>query len=107
MRAVPRRWPAGGGTGKGETDDGILASPDRTPLDVRPGVVDRLRHAPRRPIGAAVPSLSMLPARARLWLRVGFGLGSLLLAAQFLLIVPAVLAWVNTHPRLDDTLQDA
>ena len=56
---------------------------------------------------AHVTSLRMMPARGRIWLRAGFGLGILLLAAQFIAIVPAVRSWVNGHSSVDDILQDS
>ena len=47
----------------------------------------------------------MMPARGRVWLRAGFGLGAVLLAAQFVAIVPAARSWVNAHSWVDDILQ--
>ena len=47
----------------------------------------------------------MMPARGRVWLRAGFGLGAILLVAQFVAIIPAARSWVNVHSRVDDILQ--
>ncbi|MDI6103359.1 EAL domain-containing protein [Actinoplanes sp. NEAU-A12] len=52
-------------------------------------------------------SLTMMPARGRMWLRAGFGVGVVLLVAQFLTIMPAVRSWVSGHSWADDILQDA
>ena len=49
----------------------------------------------------------MMPARGRIWLRAGFGLGVLLLVAQFVAIVPAARSWVSQHPSANDVLQDS
>jgi diguanylate cyclase len=49
----------------------------------------------------------MMPARGRIWLRAGFGLGVMLLVAQFVAIMPAARSWVGGHPWANDVLQDA
>jgi diguanylate cyclase (GGDEF)-like protein len=49
----------------------------------------------------------MVPALVRPWLRAGFGIGLLLLMAQFVLVLPGPRAWVNTHSWANDILQDA
>ena len=49
----------------------------------------------------------MVPARGRIWLRAGFGLGAVLLIAQFVAIVPAARSWVSGHSWAHDILQDA
>jgi diguanylate cyclase (GGDEF)-like protein len=49
----------------------------------------------------------MMPARGRIWLRAGFGLGVVLLAAQFVAIMPTARSWVNGHSWINDILQDA
>lgn len=45
--------------------------------------------------------------RGRRWLRVGFGAGAVLLVAQFLLAVPEVRVWADSHRWARDLLQDA
>ncbi|MFI6073905.1 putative bifunctional diguanylate cyclase/phosphodiesterase [Actinoplanes sp. NPDC051343] len=52
-------------------------------------------------------STGMIPARGRIWLRVGFGLGLVLLLGQFLVALPAGCAWADRHPGFNDFLQDA
>ena len=47
-----------------------------------------------------------VPARGRTWVRAGFGLGVLLLAAQFSEVVPAIRSWVDLHPWFDNIVQD-
>src|SRR5436190_15804225 len=54
-----------------------------------------------------VTSLRIMPARGRIWLRTGFGLGIVLLAGQFVAITPAVRSWMNDHSWINDILQDA
>jgi len=49
----------------------------------------------------------MMPARGRIWLRAAFGLGILLLVAQFVAIAPGPRAWMSGHSWAGDTLQDA
>src|SRR5438045_9311012 len=54
-----------------------------------------------------VTSWRIMPARGRIWLRTGFGLGIVLLAGQFVAITPAVRSWMNDHSWINDILQDA
>lgn len=49
----------------------------------------------------------MAPARGRPWLYAGFGLGVLLLIAQFVAVIPAAQSWLNARPVIDGALQDA
>jgi diguanylate cyclase (GGDEF)-like protein len=48
-----------------------------------------------------------MPTRGRIWLRVGFGLGVLLLVGQFVTITPTVRSWMNGHSWVNEILQDA
>ncbi|MFI1990566.1 putative bifunctional diguanylate cyclase/phosphodiesterase [Actinoplanes sp. NPDC020271] len=52
-------------------------------------------------------SVTMVPPRGRIWLRAGFGLGVVLLIAQFVAIVPGPRDWVARHPGFNDVMQDA
>lgn len=61
----------------------------------------------RSPDGASVSSLRMVPVRGRIWLGAGFGLGFVLLVAQFVAIMPGVRGWVSGHAWFNDVLQDA
>jgi len=54
-----------------------------------------------------VTSVRVQPARGRLWLRAGFGLGIMLLIGQFVAIIPAARSWMNEHSWANDVLQDA
>jgi diguanylate cyclase len=49
----------------------------------------------------------MVPPRGRVWLRAGFGLGVVLLIAQFVVVVPEARAWAGRYPWSYDILQDA
>ena len=48
-----------------------------------------------------------MPARGRLWLGAGFGMGCVLLVVQLLAISPAVRSWMSGHPWTNNVLQDA
>ena len=49
----------------------------------------------------------MVPSKRRTWLRACFGVGVLLLVAQFVAIVPAARSWMNGHSWVGAALQDA
>jgi diguanylate cyclase (GGDEF)-like protein len=49
----------------------------------------------------------MMPPRGRIWLRAGFGVGIVLLIAQFVKTVPAARSWLEAHSWADDFLQDS
>ena len=51
--------------------------------------------------------LTMVPPRGRIWVRTGLGLGLVLLAGQFVAVVPAGRSWMNAHSTVNDILQDA
>jgi len=48
-----------------------------------------------------------MPARGRIWLLAGFGLGVVLLVGQFVAITPAGRSWMNGHSSVNEILQDA
>ncbi|MFC4068846.1 putative bifunctional diguanylate cyclase/phosphodiesterase [Actinoplanes subglobosus] len=52
-------------------------------------------------------SLTVVSARDRWWLRAAFGLGVVMVIAQFLAAVPAVRGWLDGHSWARDVLQDA
>jgi len=49
----------------------------------------------------------MVPAAARVWVRVGLGIGAVLLVAQFVVMTPLVQAWFDALWRGEAVLQDA
>src|SRR5262245_6100304 len=54
----------------------------------------------------SVTSVRSVPARGLGWVRAGFGLGVLLLVAQFAEVVPAIQTWVDGQTWFDNVVQD-